>query len=172
MMVTCFSVPSVSFTQPGAIEPAYKKTEARSSLAAAISMPGSDLSQPASKTEPSRRSACITVSTESAITSRLTREKCMPSCPIEMPSETEMVPNCIGQPCAWCTPCFAALARRSSERLQGVTSFQLEAIPICGFSQSSSPIPTARSIPRAAARSIPSVTSNDRGFIGFGIAPS
>ena len=42
-------------------------------------MPGNDLSQPASRTEPSSRSAFITVSTESAITSRDTSEKCMPS---------------------------------------------------------------------------------------------
>ncbi len=28
------------------------------------------------------------------MTSRLTSEKCMPSWPIEMPSETETVPNC------------------------------------------------------------------------------
>ena len=42
-------------------------------------MPGSDLSQPASSTEPSIRSADITVSTESAMISRLTSEKCMPS---------------------------------------------------------------------------------------------
>jgi hypothetical protein len=59
-------------------------------------MPGSDLSQPASSTDPSSRSALITVSTESAITSRDTNEKCIPSCPIEMPSETEIVPNSIG----------------------------------------------------------------------------
>ena len=59
-------------------------------------MPGSDLSQPASRTVPSRRSALTTVSTLSAMTSRETREKCMPSWPIEMPSETEMVPNCSG----------------------------------------------------------------------------
>ena len=61
-----------------------------------MSMPGSDLSQPASSTEPSRRSACMTVSTESAMMSRLTSEKCMPSWPIEMPSDTEMVPNSSG----------------------------------------------------------------------------
>ena len=61
-----------------------------------MSMPGIDLSQPASRTEPSRRSAIITVSTESAMTSRETSEKCIPSCPIEMPSETEIVPNCSG----------------------------------------------------------------------------
>jgi len=42
-------------------------------------MPGNDLSQPASSTEPSSRSACITVSTLSAITSRDTSEKCIPS---------------------------------------------------------------------------------------------
>ena len=58
--------------------------------------PGSDLSQPASMTMPSMRSACMTVSTESAMTSRDTSEKCMPSWPIEMPSDTEMVPNSSG----------------------------------------------------------------------------
>jgi hypothetical protein len=61
-----------------------------------MSMPGRLLSQPASSTEPSRRSAIITVSTLSAITSRDTREKCIPSCPIAMPSDTEIVPNSIG----------------------------------------------------------------------------
>jgi hypothetical protein len=55
-----------------------------------------DLSHPASSTVPSRRSAITTVSTESAITSRDTSEKCIPSCPIEMPSDTEIVPNCRG----------------------------------------------------------------------------
>ena len=47
--------------------------------AAAISMPGSDLSHPANVTMPSSRSACMTASTESAMISRLTSEKCMPS---------------------------------------------------------------------------------------------
>ena len=61
-----------------------------------MSIPGSDLSQPARRTDPSSRSALITVSTLSAITSRDTSEKCMPSWPIEMPSETEMVPNSSG----------------------------------------------------------------------------
>ena len=61
-----------------------------------MSIPGSDLSQPANVTMPSRRSACITVSTESAMISRLTSEKCIPSCPMEMPSDTEMVANSSG----------------------------------------------------------------------------
>ena len=128
-------------------------------------MPGSDLSQPANVTMPSSRSACMTASTESAMISRDTSEKCMPSWPIEMPSETEIVPNCIGKPPAACTPSLADRARRSSDRLQGVISFQLDATPIWGLGKSSSDMPTARSIPRAAARSRPSVTSELRGFM-------
>ena len=50
-------------------------------------------------------------------------------------------------------------------------SFHDEATPICGFSQSSSPMPTARSIPRAAAFSRPSVTSRLRGLMS-GVARS
>ncbi len=46
-----------------------------------------------------------------------------------------------------------------------MTSFQEEATPICGLSQSSSVIPTARSMARAGARAGPSVTSWLRGFI-------
>ena len=120
-----------------------------------MSMPGSDLSQPASVTVPSRRSANTTVSTESAMTSRETSEARMPSWPIEMPSDTEMVPNSIGKPPACRTPVLAALASRSSDRLQGVISFHDDATPICGLSTSSSVMPTARSIARAGARRSP-----------------
>src|SRR5665648_1294290 len=128
-------------------------------------MPGRDLSHPASSTAPSRRSACITISTLSAMVSRLTREKCIPSWPIEMPSETEMVANSSGNPPAACTPFLAALASRSSDRLQGVISFQELATPIWGLAKSSSPIPTARSMPRAAVASRPSVTWRLRGLM-------
>src|SRR3954463_7122220 len=82
----------------------------------------------------------------------------MPLWPIEMPSETEIVPNSSGKPSAPRTPILAFLARRSRDRLQGVISFHDDATPICGLRQSSSPMPTARSMPRAAARSRPSVT--------------
>ena len=75
-----------------------------------------------------------------------------------------MVPNSIGKPPACRTPSLAALASRSSERLQGVISFQDEATPICGLLMSSSVIPTARSIARAGARWSPSVTSVLRGL--------
>ena len=113
---------------------------------------------------PSIRSACMTVSTLSAMISRDTSEKCMPSWPIEMPSETEMVPNFIGKPPASNTPSLTALASRSSDRLHGVISFHDDATPICGLAKSSSPMPTARSMPRAAAFSRPSVTSRLRGL--------
>jgi hypothetical protein len=59
-------------------------------------MPGRLLSQPANETRASKRSACMTVSTESAMTSRLTSEARMPSWPIEMPSDTAIVMNSIG----------------------------------------------------------------------------
>ncbi len=124
-----------------------------------MSMPGRDLSQPARVTRPSNRSACMTVSTESAMISRLTREARMPSCPIEMPSDTAMVTNSKGNPPASRTPSLARLANRSRGRLHGVTSFHDDATPICGLSQSSSVIPTARNMARAGALVGPSVTS-------------
>ncbi len=123
-----------------------------------MSMPGRDLSHPATVTKPSNRSACIIVSTESAITSRLTSDARIPSWPIEIPSDTAMVMNSRGKPPARRTPSLARLARRSSGRLHGVTSFHDEATPICGLSQSSSVMPTARSMARAGARVGPSVT--------------
>ena len=72
--------------------------------------------------------------------------------------------NSIGKPPAARTPSLARLASRSSGRLHGVTSFQDEATPTWGLAKSSSVMPTARSIARAGARSIPSVTSELRGF--------
>ena len=83
----------------------------------------------------------------------------MPSWPMEMPSDTEIVPNSSGKPPATRTPSLARLASRSRERLQGVISFQDDATPICGLAKSSSPMPTARSMARAGALASPSVTS-------------
>ncbi len=118
-----------------------------------MSMPGSDLSQPANVISASKRSACMTVSTESAMTSRLTSDARMPSWPIEMPSLTAMVTNSMGNAPASRTPTLARLARRSSGRLQGVTSFHDEATPTCDLPQSASVMPMARSMARAGARS-------------------
>ncbi len=127
-------------------------------------MPGRDLSHPARVTIPSKRSACIIISTESAMTSRLTSDARMPSWPMEMPSDTAMVMNSNGKPPESRTPDLARWARRARGRLHGVTSFHDDATPICGLSQSSSVMPTARSMARAGARVGPSVTSKLRGL--------
>ena len=92
------------------------------------------------------------------MTSRLTSEARMPSWPMLMPSLTVMVPNSIGKPPAARTPSLACSASLRSVMLHGVTSFHALAMAICGLSQSSSVMPTARSIERAGAFGIPSVT--------------
>ena len=74
-----------------------------------------------------------------------------------------IVPNSIGNPPAARTPASACSASLRSVMLHGVTSFHAEAMPICGLSQSSSVMPTARSIARAGAFWKPSVTSRDCG---------
>ena len=85
------------------------------------------------------------------MTSRLTSEARMPSWPMEMPSLTVIVPNSIGKPPAARTPSLACSASLRSVMLHGVTSFHDEATPTCGLPQSSSVMPTARSIARAGA---------------------
>ena len=154
---------------PGMVEPLYTNTLAKFKRAAAINMAGMDLSQPASPTKPSKRSPCTTVSTLSVITSRETKLARIPSCPIEIPSDTVMVPNSSATPPASRTPAFADSASRRNDMLHGVTSFHADAIPICGFTQSSSVRPTARNMARAAAFWMPSVTSRLRGLISMGV---
>ena len=51
--------------------------------------------------------------------------------------------------------------------LHGVISFHELAMPICGFAQSSSVSPMARSIARAGAFCMPSVTSRERGLMSL-----
>jgi hypothetical protein len=53
----------------------------------------------------------------------------MPSWPMEMPSLTAMVVNSMGNAPAARTPSLHRLARRSSGRLHGVTSFHDDATP-------------------------------------------
>ena len=127
------------------------------------------LSHPARPMKPSRRSAWTTVSTESQITSRLTSDARMPSWPMLMPSLTVMVPNSIGKPPPARTPSLARSARRRNVMLQGVTSFQALAMPTCGFTKSASVMPIARSMARAGALVMPSVTSRLRGFTSTGV---
>ena len=99
----------------------------------AIIQPGMFLSQPATVTRPSIRSPNATVSMESAITSRLTREAFIPSVPMEMPSLTVMVPNWNGVPLPSLIPSLTAAAKRSRWTLQGVTSLARLATATKGF---------------------------------------
>ena len=64
----------------------------------AIIAPGRDLSHPAIATKPSYLSAKQTVSIESAIISLETRDPFIPSVPIDIASETVIVPNSNGVP--------------------------------------------------------------------------
>ena len=66
--------------------------------AAAISMPGTILSQLGMQIMPSKRWAWTMVSTQSAMSSRLAREYFMPVWPMAMPSQTAMVLNSKGTP--------------------------------------------------------------------------
>ena len=83
------------------------------------------LSQPPIATSPSKPSAPATVSIESAITSRDTSEYFIPSVPIEMPSDTVMVPKMTAFPPAPFTPVDARAESVSMCMLHGVTSLQV-----------------------------------------------
>ena len=104
--------------------------------------------------------------------SRLTSDAFMPSVPIEIPSDTAIVPNSSGTAPACRTPSFAAVASPFRCTLHGVTSFQEEATPTCGRCRSSSDRPTARSIARAGARDGPVVSGPERGRGSWLVIPS
>ncbi len=82
-------------------------------------------------------------STLSAMTSRLTRDDFIPSCPIAMPSVTVMVQNSRGVPPASLTPFLADCAWRISAMLHGAASFQHDATPTIGRWISSAVSPMA-----------------------------
>ena len=129
------------------------------SRAMAIIAPGMFLSHAATTTRPSMLSPKVTVSMESAMTSRLTRDAFMPSVPIEMPSLIVIVPNRKGTLFAALSPSLTLRACLSRWTLQGVTSDARFATATKGLFMSSSSSPVARSMALAAARSGPSVTT-------------
>ena len=88
--------------------------------AIAIMAPGMFLSQPPMVTTPSMLSALQAVSIASAITSRDTSEYFMPSVPMEMPSDTVMVPKVCGIPPVAFTASSQRRVRSFRPRLQGV----------------------------------------------------
>jgi len=94
----------------------------------------------------------------------------MPSVPIEIASETVIVPNVKGVPLAANTPRFTSSTSGAIPELQGVTSLCVEATPTKGAAMSLSLSPMAFIIERWGARMAPSVVSHDRHFPGARLA--
>ena len=92
------------------------------SRAAAISRPGTFLSQLGIITRPSNWWAMAMASVESAIRSRVTREYFMPMWPMAMPSHTAMAGNITGVPPAARTPALTASAILSRSMWPGTIS--------------------------------------------------
>ena len=89
---------------------------------AAMSMPGTILSQLGTSTRPSSWWAMSMVSTLSQISSRLAREYFMPMCPMAMPSQTPMAGMRMGVPPAMRTPALTASASLSRFMWPGTIS--------------------------------------------------
>ena len=111
--------------------------------AAAIKRPGTFLSQLGTMTKASKAWAIAIASVLSAISSRLTREYFMPSCPIAIPSQTAIAGKTIGTPPARATPCLTASTILSRFICPGTMSFWELTIPMRGFWISSSVNPSA-----------------------------
>ena len=134
---------SCPWKRPASIAPPLTTTDGILSRAAAISMPGTTLSQFGIRTRPSKPLAVATASMESAISSRLASENFMPVWPMAMPSQTPMAGNSIGVPPAAATPSFAASVISRRCMCPGMTSLNELQMPINGFSSSSGPKPRA-----------------------------
>ena len=79
----------------------------------------------------------------------------MPSVPMEMPSDTVMVPNICGMAPAFFNARSAFMASSFNPLLQGVIVEKPLATPTMGLSKSSSLKPTARSMARLGERCTP-----------------
>ncbi len=127
---------------------------------AAISMPGTILSQHGTSTRASKACARAIDSTVSATSSRLGSEKCMPAWFMAMPSQMPMTPNSKGTPPPSRTPALTASTTLSRCMWPGTTSLNELAMPTKGRSISSSVTPRARRSERCGARAAPSLISS------------
>src|SRR2546421_1842840 len=109
----------------------------------AMSTPGMFLSQPGSEMFASYHWPCMTVSIESAMISLDCKLYRIPVVPIEMPSETPMVLNCMGTRPAWETDSLTTLESCSRCMLQGLPLYQTDEMPIWGLFMSDSDRPVA-----------------------------
>ena len=99
---------SSSLTRPGIIAPPLQTTAGTFMRTAAMTIPGTILSQLGTSTRPSSAWAISMVSTLSAISSLLARLYFIPTCPMAMPSQTPIAGIMIGVPPAMRTPAFTA----------------------------------------------------------------
>ncbi len=140
---------------PASIGPPLITTAGMSSLIAAMSIPGTILSQFGMSTIPSKGWAIVIISMESAMSSLLPREYFIPICPMAMPSQTPMVPNSIGVPPALLIPALTISAMEPRPACPGTTSLAELAMPIIGRAISSSVKPRAFIRERCGARVTP-----------------
>ena len=124
-------------TRPAIIGPPLTTTAGILSLTAAITIPGTILSQLGTSTRPSKQCAFAIVSTLSAISSLEAREYFIPTCPIAIPSHTPMEGTIIGVPPASLTPALTASVILSRLMCPGTISLCAETTPIRGLSSSS-----------------------------------
>ncbi len=137
---SCRDVSSVfrpSNTTPPRVGPPVIMMAGISSRAAAMSIPGTILSQDATRTRASRWCASATSSMESAMTSLWGRMKCIPRCPSQTPSQEAMTPNSAATPPALWIPFFTCSLTIFRLKWPGTRVFQELAMPITGLSPKS-----------------------------------
>ena len=137
--------------------PPETKIVGTSMRAAAMSRPGTFLSQLGIMTRPSNWWATAMHSVESAMRSRVTREYFMPTWPMAMPSHTAMAGNSIGVPPAMRMPALTASATLSRFMWPGTISLYEHTTPMSGRSNSSRVRPRAYRRLRLGARPTPCV---------------
>ena len=123
----------------------------------AMSIPGTILSQLVMQTRASKGCAMAMISMESAMISRLGREKHMPSWFMASPSQTPMAGNSMGVPPLMRTPLLTASARVRRCTCPGMISLKALQTPTRGRSISSRVRPRACIRERCGAFSNPPV---------------
>ena len=148
--------------QPSSMGPPVSTIVGTLHRTAAISIPGTILSQVPTQTSPSKRWLWTITSIESAMFSREGSEYRIPSWPIAIPSQTPITPNSNGTPPPAATP-----SRTRSESWRrwtwpGTTVDQAFAIPMNGLSISAPVSPSDRRSDRFGARWYPTLSSSLR----------
>ena len=174
-------LPSISASSPSPMRPAFlaptasntefkslcpmesmgppdTKIQGRFRRKAAMSIPGTILSQLGMNTRASKQWPLTMHSMVSAISSLELKEKCMPLWPMAMPSQTPMVLNSMGVPPAARTPSLTALAMVCKCTWPGAISLNELTTPTKGRRICSSLYPSAFKRERWGARSTPDFT--------------